>query len=306
MAYALCDGAKIYWTEQGSGPPVLLIMGLSFTHEMWYRVLPTLASRCRVILYDNRGVGRSTVPNGPYTMRQMARDAVAVLDAAGVQSAHVIGASMGGMIAQELALRFPSKVRSLLLACTSHGGLLARWPRFVRPRGIRWGQDQRRERELALVPLLYSPSTPLERIHEDLDVQCGSQWCYKGFLNQFSGLLLWSSYLRLPAIRVPTLVIHGDRDRLIPPENGKTVAVRIPGAQFHVISDAGHLLTTDQPEACKRVMVDFLRQMRSVDGPEKLHCAAGDVIGSRRPSERIQASASTGQPVTRAFDGRIP
>jgi pimeloyl-ACP methyl ester carboxylesterase len=172
---------------------------------------------------------------------------------------------MGGMIAQELALRFPARVRSLLLACTSHGGLLARWPRFVPPRGIKWGAGQRRDRELALVPMLYSPSTPIERIREDLDVQCGSPWSYKGFINQFAGILLWSSYLRLPSIRVPTLVVHGDRDRLVPAGNGRVVAARIPGARFQLIPNAGHILATDQPEACRRLMIDFLRQTRTIE-----------------------------------------
>ena len=265
MAFTTSDGTPVYWEEHGKGPPVLLIMGLSFTHEMWFRVLPTLTSRFRVLLFDNRGVGLSGVPKGPYTMRQMARDAVAVLDAAGVSSAHIIGASMGGMIAQELALRFPARVRSLLLACTSHGGLLARWPRFVAPRGIKWGIDQRREREMALVPLLYAPSTPMDRIREDLDVQCCSAWSYRGFINQFAGILLWSSYLRLPSIRVPTLVVHGDHDRLVPAGNGRVVAARIPGARFQLIQNAGHILTTDQPEACRRLMIDFLRQARNVE-----------------------------------------
>src|SRR5437868_10729201 len=100
MPYAINEGTKLYWEEYGSGPPVLLIMGLSFTHDMWFRVLPILKSRCRVILFDNRGVGRSDTPNGPYTIRQMAQDAAAVLDAAGESAAHVIGASMADMLAQ--------------------------------------------------------------------------------------------------------------------------------------------------------------------------------------------------------------
>lgn len=263
MPYANSHGVKLYWDEFGSGPPVLLIMGLSFTHEMWFRVLPTLSSRFRVVLFDNRGVGLSGAPRGPYTIERMARDAAAVMDAAGMPSAHVIGASMGGMIAQELALRFPFRVRSLLLACTSHGGLLARWPRFVRPRGIVWGAGDRRQRELALAPLLYHSATPRQRIEEDLDVQCACQVNYKGVVKQFGGILLWSSYLRLPSLRVPALVVHGDSDRLVPPENGRVVAARIPGAQFHLIHDAGHILTTDQPEACHRLMVDFVRQVRA-------------------------------------------
>jgi len=236
-------------------------MGLSFSHEMWFRMLPCLERRYRVILYDNRGVGRSDVPAGPYSMNQMASDAATVLAAAGVSRAHVVGASMGGMIAQELALRRPEFVRSLVLGCTSHGGILARWPKFVRPNGnISLSEANRRQRELALVPFLYSETTPIERIHEDLDVRCGCIWNSRGFLNQLTGILFWSSYLRLPRIKVPTLVVHGDRDRLVPQENGQVVATRIPGAEFRLVPRAGHILTTDQPEVCSEIMLEFLER----------------------------------------------
>lgn len=234
-------------------------MGLSFTHEMWFRVLPVLAARHHVIVFDNRGVGRSDVPPGPYRIAQMAQDAVAVLDAAGVPSAQVAGASMGGMIAQELALSYPKRVTSLLLACTSHGGLLARWPHFT-CLGTRLFPAAGRDRRLSWVPLLYSHSTPKERILEDIGVQCGCACTRKGALNQFAGILLWSSFRRLPRISVPTLVAHGSKDRLIPPSNGETVASRIPRAQFRLIPNAGHLLITDQPEICTELMTDFLER----------------------------------------------
>lgn len=101
MPFLFHNGTRLYWNELGNGPPILLIMGLSFTHEMWARLLPSLTPRYRAIFFDNRGMGRSDVPRGPYSMRLMASDAVAVLDAAGVHAAHIVGASMGGMIAQE-------------------------------------------------------------------------------------------------------------------------------------------------------------------------------------------------------------
>src|SRR5437764_6088044 len=100
MPYLVNAGTQLYWKDYGSGPPLLMIMGLSFTHEMWFRVLPSLGSQYRVIVFDNRGMGRSDVPRGPYPIGRMARDAYAVLQAAGVEAAHVLGASMGGMIAQ--------------------------------------------------------------------------------------------------------------------------------------------------------------------------------------------------------------
>lgn len=259
VPYAVNQGTKLYWEEHGSGPPVLLIMGLSFTHEMWFRVLSSFTSRYRVILFDNRGVGASGVPPGRYSIPKMATDALAVLDAAGVSAAHVIGASMGGMIAQELALRYPERVRTLVLGSTSHGGLLARWPHFrYRPRGIRWSKASRRERENSLVPLLYAPTTPRERIEEDFQIRCQCKWSHRGFLSQFAGILTWTSYRRLPRLKIPTLVIHGAEDHLVPPENGRVVASRIPGAEFLLIPHAAHMLVTDQPELATETILAFL------------------------------------------------
>jgi len=122
MSFVENQGAKIYWDEKGSGEPLLLIMGLSYPSYMWHRTRPLLAKRFRTIALDNRGVGQSDVPPGPYSIALMASDAAAVLDAAGVQGAHVFGVSMGGMIAQEFALQYPDRVFSLILGCTASGG----------------------------------------------------------------------------------------------------------------------------------------------------------------------------------------
>ncbi len=237
---------------------MLLIMGLSFTHEMWARVLPGLAPHYRCIFFDNRGMGRSDVPDGPYSIRQMASDAVAILDAAEVPAAHIVGASMGGMIAQELALRYPDRVLSLVLGCTSSSGVFARWPHFrFRPRGVKWSRAARLERELALRPLLYADTTPEQRIEEDVRLRCECNWSYKGFFNQLVAILRWTSYYRLPRLRVRTLVMHGDQDHLVPVENGRVLASRIPGARLALIRNAGHILTTDQTEACIEALLAF-------------------------------------------------
>lgn len=264
MPYTANAGARLYWEEHGNGPPLLMIMGLSFTHEMWFRLLPCLASEYRVLTFDNRGVGRSDVPPGPYLIKQMADDARVVLDAAGVQAAHVIGASMGGMIALELAFRHPQRVQSLLLGCTTHSGLLSKWPNFSRrPRGVNWFRAGAVERERALIPMLYADATPHARIEEDLEIRSRCQWCYRGFVNQLAGILLWSAYRRLSRIRVPTLVVHGEQDRLVPPGNGRVLAARIPGARFHLVPNAGHILMTDQPAICTDLILSFLRQQHS-------------------------------------------
>src|SRR5260370_13197496 len=121
-------GARIHWDEEGSGAPLLLIMGLGWSSHAWHRTRPVLSEKYRTIALDNRGVGRSEAPPGPYSIAQMAADATAVLNAARVNTAHIFGVSMGGMIAQEFALQYPNKVRSLILACTAAAG-----PHPVRP-----------------------------------------------------------------------------------------------------------------------------------------------------------------------------
>ena len=267
MPYALNQGVRIYWEQHGSGPPILMIMGLSFTHEMWHRLVPALVRNYRLILFDNRGMGRSDVPKGRFSILQMAQDAAAVMDAAGVPSAHVLGASMGGMIAQELTLRFPRRVCSLLLGCTSHGGLISRWPNLrYRPKTNTLSNPDRISRERSLTNLLYAETTTRELIEEDLLIRSRCSWTREGFLKQFGAILLWSSYLRLPRIHVPTLVVHGDQDRLIPPVNGRIVARRIPGARFVLIPNAGHIMMTDQPDLCLDAILEFLHEREGACG----------------------------------------
>ncbi len=272
MPYVTNEGAELYWEAHGQGDPVLMIMGLSFTHEMWFRVLPALSSLYRAVVFDNRGMGKSSVPRGPYSIRQMARDAYTVLRAAGYSRAHVIGASMGGMIAQELALMYPPAVRSLQLACTTHSGLFGRWPdlRCVPWKTSYWLKSYASmERERAFMKLLYAETTPLERIEEDMRVRCSCQCETKGFINQFAGILMWSAYRRLPLLRVPAMVVHGRQDRLVPVANGRAVARRIPGARFEIVENAAHIMTTDQPQICSRMMLDFLAGITGSETDER-------------------------------------
>ncbi len=279
MPYVTNRGAKIYWEEHGSGPPVLLIMGLSFTSEMWFRMVPRLANSYRTIIFDNRGIGKSDVPRGPYTIRTLANDAEAVLDAAGVPAAHVLGASMGGMVAQELALRSPGRVLSLMLGCTSYSGLFSKWPNFRKgPNQLSWFRAGRQEREWAMRQMLYAAGTPHEWIEEDIGIRCQCNWTYKGVLNQLAGILLWSSYSRLPSIKAPTLVVHGEEDHVLPSQNGRIVASRIPGARFVLVPNAGHILMTDQPEITIQLLLQFLHE----------------VSGDRNQSAGITAHANEG------------
>jgi 3-oxoadipate enol-lactonase len=261
MPHAENDGTKIYWEERGSGPPLVLIMGLGYTSEMWHRVLPKLAQEYRTILFDNRGVGRSDVPAEPYSINDMAADTASVMDAAGVASAHVFGISMGGLIAQEFALRYPDRTRSLILGCTHHGGREA----VVADREVfevlmARGNMPLEEGTRAMVPYIYDVATPRERIEEDLEIRRRTYPTSPGYFGQIQAILAFDARSRLSGISARTLVLHGESDRLVPPENGWLLARLIPNATLIMLPGASHVFTTDQPEASINAILSFLKQ----------------------------------------------
>lgn len=261
MPFAENQHARIYWDEQGKGAPVLLLMGLGYPSAMWYRTRPALAARYRTLAPDNRGTGRSDMPPGPYPIALMAADAAAVLDAAGVESAHVYGISMGGMIAQEFALQYPRRVRSLILGCTSAGGPEAeRAEPAARDLLMMRTSLNAEEAAQAAIPFIYDPATPRERIEEDLEVRRPWFPRREAYAAQLQGIVAWEAYSRLPGIKAPTLVIHGEHDRLVPPRNGALIAGRIPGAMLTILQNASHIFSTDQPEATQRALLDFLAE----------------------------------------------
>lgn len=253
------QGARIYWDERSVGEPFLLIMGLGYPSDMWWRTRPVLDSRYRTIVFDNRGIARSDMPPGPYPIATMASDALAVLDAAGVESAHVFGISMGGMIAQELALQSPKRVRSLILGCTAAGGPTAvQAEPEVTQILMNRGSMTPEQAALAAIPYIYDAGTPRDRVEEDITIR--RPWFPRpeAYNAQLHGILGWEAYSRLPQIDLKTLVIHGESDRLVHPGNGALIASRIPGAKLVTIPHASHIFPTDQTVACHRAIFDFL------------------------------------------------
>jgi len=264
MPYVANQTVRIYWDEQGQGEPILLIMGLGYTAHMWHRARGWLAEHFRTIAFDNRGVGRSDAPRGPYPIALMAADAAAVLDAAGIERAHLFGVSMGGMIAQEFALEYPRRVRSLILGSTAAGG-----PTVVRSEPAATQMLKARaemtpeQAAVAALPFIYDVGTAPDLIEEDLAIR--RPWLPKpeSYLAQLEGILAWESYSRLPEISVPTLVIHGESDRLVPAGNGSIIAGRIPGAKLALIPNASHILLTDQPQITQDTILNFLKAQSS-------------------------------------------
>lgn len=260
VAFVQNQGARIYWDEQGAGEPVLLIMGLGYPSVMWHRTRPVLAKQYRTIALDNRGSGKSDVPPGPYAMTLMASDAAAVLDAAGVETAHIFGLSMGGMITQEFALQYPSRVRSLILGCTAAGGPTAVRAETAVNQVLMSRDLTPEEMAQAMRQYVYDSGTPGEKIDEDLALR--RQWFPKpqGYAAQLQGILAWEAYSRLSQITAPTLVIHGESDQLVPTGNGKLIAARIPGAELVLLPRASHIFATDQTEAAHKAILTFLSE----------------------------------------------
>jgi 3-oxoadipate enol-lactonase len=258
MPFTENQGAKIYWDEQGLGDPLLLIMGLSYPSYMWHRTRPFLAQSFRTIAFDNRGIGQSDVPAGVYPIAQMASDAAAVLDAAGIVGAHVFGVSMGGMIAQEFALQYPQRVRSLILGCTNAGG-----PHAVHAAAevlqilTREGMTPEESKE-AIIPYIYDAATPRQRIDEDMAIRMKWYPTPQGYFGQLQGILAWEAYSRIAQIKAPTLIIHGETDQLVPTANAQLIAERIPHAKVILIPHASHVFETDQPGIALRAIAEFL------------------------------------------------
>lgn len=260
MAYADHAGARLAWEAEGDGDPVLLVMGLGYPGSMWYRMLPYLTDRYRAIWFDNRGVGATGVVPGPYSIEEMADDAAAVLDAAGAKRAHVVGASMGGFIAQELTLRQPERVRSLVLACTHCNGLQAvpPPPETLEMIVTRSSMTPREAAEAA-VPFVYAADTERAAIDEDIAVRMRQPTDPKGYALQLQAAMSHGgTYLRLPQIGVPTLVVQGSEDRLVSPANAPVLAERIPGARLVIVEGASHILFTDRTEEVGRAVRSFL------------------------------------------------
>jgi pimeloyl-ACP methyl ester carboxylesterase len=244
--------SDLFWESTGEGPSVLMIMGLGLSGGAWWRTVPVLSQRLRVITYDNRGVGRSRSLQHSYTTEAMADDAVSVLDAAGIERAHVYGFSLGGMVAQQLVLRHPGRVRALVLGATHAGGPRAVGPdpdvlEFFRRRPNMKPEEAAR----ASVPYNYGPrcrSQYPERIAEDIRRRLQYRFPEQAYRAQLLAATLHNCHRRLKRIDAPTLVVHGRHDRMIPVANAELLAECIPSATLRVLDESGHLYPTDEPE----------------------------------------------------------
>ena len=259
------NGIELYYETHGAGQPLVLISGLGYPLWQWHKMVPFLAEHFQVVTFDNRGVGQSDKPAGPYTAQMLAADTAGLLDALDIENAIIAGHSMGGFIAQAMALDFPQKVKKLILCSTNFGG-----------------QHHVPVTAEAMKVLTDVTSDALTRLKNGLVVSTAPGWAEKNpemieawiqwrvanpiepapYQAQLAiGLGLMSEAAafenKLPRLNVPTLILFGAHDKVVPPENASLLAEKISGSKVVILPDAGHFFPIEIVEAAARVITDF-------------------------------------------------
>lgn len=261
MPNAQVNGIDLYYEVHGQGDPVLLVTGFTADHNSWLLQVPALAPHYQVIIFDNRGSGQSSQPEGPYTIKQMAGDCVALLDHLGIEKAHVVGASMGGAIVQEMALNWPDRVASLAILCSWARGdamqakLLPLWRHAFQ----KFAPEEYIEFlfRLCFTHRIYAVPGALDMLKMHLLANPFPQ-TPAGFLGQAAACEAHDTLDRLSAIQAPTLVWAGAEDALLAPRFSQAIAERIPGAEYFEMPAVGHLFMTEQSEASNAKLLEWL------------------------------------------------
>jgi pimeloyl-ACP methyl ester carboxylesterase len=258
MPVARSDDVGIYYEDHGDGPVLLLPPGIPAISSDRFPFADRLKERFRVVVYDNRGSGRSDAPPGPYSVPQLAGDAVAVLDMLAIERAHVLGVSLGGMIAQELALSFPERVDRLVLGSTQASTQDAVRPRREVSLAFTSETDDWAERMRVLAPFAFAPGVDPQLLARFIDKKSGDVQPDHGYRGQIAAVRAHDALDRLGAIERPTLVIAGSQDQIIPAANSEILCERIPPARLELIDGAGHLFFIEEPEHTLEMLDAFL------------------------------------------------
>lgn len=257
------DGVAIQYESQGDGPPLLLISGTGHDLNFWSGQLPFFELEYRTIVFDNRGVGGSSVPPSGYSLADMADDAAHVLDDAGIDSAHVMGFSMGGHIAQELALNHPDRVLSLGIHHSwARNG--ARLKKFQETRRYLAEHDQRVAlTELSMLALHASAyyDDHAEEMEAHRNFLLEQSPINAGWIGQLEACITGDTYDRLPQIKAPTLVTCSELDVIAAPHLSRQIHERIAGSQLQILKGTGHVALMEAPEQFANICLDFLRSL---------------------------------------------
>jgi pimeloyl-ACP methyl ester carboxylesterase len=255
--YRRPDGCRLYYELHGpeDAPPLILLEGLGGDIPGWRRNIPHLAHRYRVVAYDFRGNGRSDHPYGPMSIQTLVDDTFGLLDHLRIESAHVYGQSMGGLVGIEIAVAEPRRVRSLVLGA-AHAGR-----RRATPVGAS-GRVPKDKPYLALYGPSFARDHP-DHIAEDILIGSQNPRPLHAIRRQWEAVDAWDAWDRLSAVSVPTLVLHGTGDRLVSVENGRRIAQAIPGAELVLLEGAGHVFHSERAEEADQIVLTFLDRVEA-------------------------------------------
>lgn len=259
------NGTSLYYEEHGAGEPLVLVPGFGTGLWIWYKQIPAFAEKFRAIAFDPRGVSRSERRDEPVTIPSLADDVAALLSALKVPAAHVLGASFGGFVAQEFALRHPERTRGLVLCCTSFGG-----PRHCPPapetlsaiastKGLNTEERVRQNLLLAFSPAYVERER--EEVERVIALRAENPLPEAAYTRQLQAALDFDAEARVSKIRAPTLVITGDADVIVPHENSLNLAARIPGATLRVFEGGSHTFFIERADEFNRAVIDFIERV---------------------------------------------
>jgi len=260
------NGLKLYYEIEGDGAPVVLIPGFAAGRWIWFKQTGELSRNFRVIIFDPRGVSASDKPQAPQTIGLLADDVAHLLETIGIQSAHIVGASFGGFVAQEFALKYPVMTRKLVLCCTSFGG-----PNHVVPapetlqalastKGLNSEERMRANLLLAFTPEYVQ--TQVDEVDQIVHLRATNEVPEHIYMSQLQAAMSFNAESRLAAIESPTLVLSGDADIIVPVQNSRNLAAKIPAAQLQIIQGGSHTFFIEQAQQFNEAVADFLKDPR--------------------------------------------
>ncbi|MFW9882281.1 MAG: alpha/beta fold hydrolase [Candidatus Thorarchaeota archaeon] len=263
---------NIYYEIHGEGFPVIMIMGLSGDVNWWTsEIIKPTSQNFKTIIFDNRGAGRTDKPKIEYSIKMFADDTIGLMDALNIERAHIDGASMGGMIAQEIAINYPERVEKLVLCCTHCGGSKQILPsneilqRMADPR-------ERTPEEYVdeIVPLIFTEDFIKDNpkfVDSYRQKMLMTPIPFDSYQRQVRAIMSYSSAMKLKKIMAPTIIFHGTEDVVVPPGNAEILAKRIPNAKVVMLDDAGHILFQPNPERVVNTTIEFLLGNIDIEAP---------------------------------------
>jgi pimeloyl-ACP methyl ester carboxylesterase len=256
--------AQLYYETHGAGEPLVLIPGFGTGVWIWFKQVPALAQKFRVVAFDPRGIARSTGGDEFAPMRMLADDTATLLGSLGIEGAHIVGASFGGFVAQEFALAYPLMTRSLVLCCTSFGGAGHVPPSaetlaaLASTKGLNTGERVRENLLLAFSPAYAAEQrAEVEHVIELREANYVPEHVY---LHQLQAAVAFDASERVREIRAPTLVITGDADTIVPAQNSRNLAARIPHAELRIIAGGSHTFFIEKADEFNRAVVEFINR----------------------------------------------